>query len=106
MPVGADLARQGTDYSADGRAAKISGRRRRSYPPRILRTGRVPSHRTGQLPGNHCARFHDLTTLPWLGVPFREHLLTAPLSHTSTICPNRAETEYLGWILETCLGAT
>jgi hypothetical protein len=22
------------------------------------------------------------------------------------ICPNRAKTEYLGWILETCLGAT
>ena len=55
VPAGAYRARQEAGHSADGEAAKISGRRRRSHPPRILRARRLPPDRTGHLPRDDSA---------------------------------------------------
>ena len=56
MPAGAHLARPGPGFAADWRAAEISGRWRRSHPPRILRPGRTSAHRTRQLRRHNSAR--------------------------------------------------
>ena len=63
VPAGANRARQESGHSAQWRAAKLSGRRRRSHPPRILRARRLPPHRTGHLPGDGSSRFFKLTAV-------------------------------------------